>query len=107
MSASVQMAAAKWWMNRDHGRVVKLPGAMDVSALDLSSRAEDAGAGMRQITSEQLGSALRRLAADVVAERRRVALLQRENRELRERIQELERALSARKGRYGGSRKAA
>jgi cell division septum initiation protein DivIVA len=34
-------------------------------------------------------------------------VLQRENRELRERIQELERALSAKKGRYAGSRKAA
>ncbi|HTX13204.1 MAG TPA: hypothetical protein VME22_31600 [Solirubrobacteraceae bacterium] len=62
---------------------------------------------MRQVTSEQLGSALRRLAADLVAERRRVAVLQRENRELRERIQELERALSKKKGRYAGSRKAA
>jgi cell division septum initiation protein DivIVA len=62
---------------------------------------------MRQITSEQLGSALRRLAADLVAERRRIALLQRENRELRERIQELERALAEKKRRYAGARKAA
>jgi hypothetical protein len=101
------MAVATGRLERDHGRVVKLPGAMRVSALDLTARGHEAGRGMRQITSEQLGSALRRLAADVVAERRRVAVLQRENRELRERIQELERALSARKGRYAGSRKAA
>jgi cell division septum initiation protein DivIVA len=62
---------------------------------------------MRQITSEQLGNALRRLAADLVAERRRVALLQRENRELRERVQELERTLAGKKRRHAGSRKAA
>jgi cell division septum initiation protein DivIVA len=62
---------------------------------------------MSQITSEQLGSALRRLAADLVAERRRVALLQRENRELREQIEELKCALSEKKRRYTGSRKAA
>jgi chaperonin cofactor prefoldin len=80
---------------------------MGVSALDLASCGLQAGRDMRQITSEQLGSALRRLAADVVAERRRVTVLERENRELRERIQELERALSARKGRYAGPRKAA
>jgi hypothetical protein len=94
-------------MDRPRGRVIKLPVAMGVSALDPASRAKECARGMRQITSEQLGSALRRLAADVVAERRRVAVLQRENRELRERIQELERALSARKRRYAGSRKAA
>jgi hypothetical protein len=107
VSASVQMAVATGAARSDHGRVVKLPGAMRVSALDLAPRGHEAARGMRQITGEQLGSALRRLAADLVAERRRVAVLQRENRELRERIQELERALSARKGRYAGSRKAA
>jgi hypothetical protein len=80
---------------------------MGASALDPTPGGHQAAPGMKQITSEQLGTALRRLAADVVAERRRVAVLQRENRELRERIQELERALSAKKGRYGGSRKAA
>jgi cell division protein FtsB len=49
---------------------------------------------MKPISGEQFGSALRRLAADLVEERRRVALLQRENEALRERIEALERALS-------------
>lgn len=49
---------------------------------------------MKQISGEQLGSALRRLAADLVEERRRVALLEHENEALRERIEALERALS-------------
>ena len=41
---------------------------------------------VKEVSSEQIGTALRRLAADLVAERRRVALLQRENRELRAQI---------------------
>jgi len=38
---------------------------------------------VKNVSSEQIAGALRRLAADLVAERRRVALLERENRELR------------------------
>ena len=49
---------------------------------------------MKQISGEQLGSALRRLAADLVQERRRVALLEQENEALRDRIEALERAVS-------------
>jgi cell division protein FtsB len=49
---------------------------------------------MTHISGEQLGSALQRLAADLVVERRRVALLERENEALREQIKALERALS-------------
>jgi len=49
---------------------------------------------MKSISGEQLGTALRRLAADLVEERRRVALLERENEAMRERIEALERALS-------------
>jgi hypothetical protein len=47
---------------------------------------------VKEVTSEQIGTALRGLAADLVAERRRVALLQRENRELRAEIEDLRRA---------------
>jgi cell division protein FtsB len=47
---------------------------------------------VKEVSSEQIGTALRRLAADLVAERRRVALLQRENRELRAEIEGLRRA---------------
>jgi hypothetical protein len=51
------------------------------------------------VSREQVGSALRRLAQDLIAERRRVADLERENRELRARIEALERPKRARKGR--------
>jgi hypothetical protein len=44
---------------------------------------------VKEVSSEQIGTALRRLAADLVAERRRVALLERENRELRSQLEEL------------------
>jgi hypothetical protein len=47
---------------------------------------------VKEVSSEQIGTALRRLAADLVAERRRVAVLQRENRELRAQIEDLRRA---------------
>jgi cell division protein FtsB len=50
---------------------------------------------VKEVSSEQIGSALRRLAADLVAERRRVALLQRENRELRAQIEDLRRGAAA------------
>jgi prefoldin subunit 5 len=51
---------------------------------------------VKTASSEQIGSALRGLAADLVAARQRVALLERENRELRSRIETLERAVAAR-----------
>jgi hypothetical protein len=44
---------------------------------------------VKEVSSEQIGTALRCLAADLVAERRRVALLERENRELRSQLEEL------------------
>jgi hypothetical protein len=44
---------------------------------------------VKEVSSEQIGTALRRLAADLVAERRRVALLERENQELRAQLEEL------------------
>ncbi len=53
-------------------------------------------AGVREITGERIGSALRQLAEDLVAERRRVAQLERENRELRLELEQLRRAVAQR-----------
>jgi len=50
---------------------------------------------VKEVSSEQIGTALRRLAADLVAERRRVAVLERENRELRAQLDELRRPVAA------------
>jgi predicted nucleic acid-binding Zn-ribbon protein len=44
---------------------------------------------------ERIGSALQALASDLVTERRRVARLERENRQLREQVERLERELAA------------
>ena len=51
------------------------------------------------VSREQVGSALRRLAQDLISERRRVAELERENRELKDRIEALERTSGGRKRR--------
>jgi cell shape-determining protein MreC len=55
------------------------------------------------VSREQVGSALRRLAQDLIEERRRVSELERENRELKARIEALEhtvgRTVGERKGR--------
>jgi cell division protein FtsB len=51
------------------------------------------------VSREQVGSALRRLAQDLIAERRRVAELERENRELKAQIEALERTPGKRKTR--------
>jgi cell division septum initiation protein DivIVA len=50
---------------------------------------------MKTVTSEQIGSALRGLAEDLVVARRRIATLERENRELRAKLETLERAVPA------------
>jgi cell division septum initiation protein DivIVA len=47
------------------------------------------------------------LAADLVEERRRVVLLERENEALRERIEALERALSEQRGHHASTQRAA
>ena len=44
---------------------------------------------MREISGDRLGTALRALAQDLVSERRRVAQLERENRELRRELEQL------------------
>jgi hypothetical protein len=54
-----------------------------------------ASRAVREVSSEQVGTALRRLAADLVSERRRVALLERENRELRAQLEALRRPPAA------------
>jgi hypothetical protein len=57
----------------------------------LIARAEvRASPAVKEVSSEQIGTALRRLTADLVAERRRVALLERENRELRAQLARLQ-----------------
>lgn len=42
---------------------------------------------MHEVPRDRLGTVLRRLAADLVTERRRVAALRRENRELRAQLE--------------------
>lgn len=51
---------------------------------------------MRDLTGERVGTALRALAQDLVAERRRVAELERENRQLRHELEQLRRAAAQR-----------
>ena len=50
------------------------------------------------VSREQVGTALRRLAQDLIAERRRVAALERENRELRAEVERLEHACRDQEG---------
>ena len=45
------------------------------------------------VSREQVGTALRRLAQDLIAERRRAAALELENHELRAQLERLERAM--------------
>ncbi|HTT27297.1 MAG TPA: hypothetical protein VMG37_02700 [Solirubrobacteraceae bacterium] len=47
---------------------------------------------MKQVEPERVGRALRQMAEDLVTERRRVVLLQRENRQLKTELEELRRA---------------
>lgn len=51
---------------------------------------------VNNVAHERVGSALRRMAEDLVAERRRVVALQRENRELRMQVEALKRDLEER-----------
>jgi hypothetical protein len=50
---------------------------------------------VKEVGPERVGRALRKMAEDLVTERRRVVLLQRENRELRSQLEELQRLLAA------------
>jgi hypothetical protein len=49
-----------------------------------------------EVTRQRVGSALRRMGEDLVAERRQVLLLTRENQQLREEVERLRVALAAR-----------
>jgi hypothetical protein len=51
---------------------------------------------MKQVEPERVGRALRQMAEDLVTERRRVVLLQRENRQLKTELEELRRVVAAR-----------
>jgi 3-polyprenyl-4-hydroxybenzoate decarboxylase len=46
---------------------------------------------VKEVGPDSVGRALRRMAEDLVTERRRVVLLQRENRELKTELEELRR----------------
>ena len=50
---------------------------------------------MNEVGPERVGRALRKMAEDLVTERRRVVLLERENRELKAQLEELQRLLAA------------
>ena len=50
---------------------------------------------VNEVGPERVGRALRKMAEDLVAERRRVVLLERENRELRAQLEELQRSVAA------------
>jgi hypothetical protein len=55
-----------------------------------------------EVTRQRVGSALRRMGEDLVAERRQVMLLTRENQRLRDEVEQLRVALAARQdGRVG------
>ena len=51
-----------------------------------------------EVTGQRVGSALRRMGEDLVAERRQVMLLTRENRRLRDEVERLRVVLAARHG---------
>jgi chaperonin cofactor prefoldin len=50
---------------------------------------------VKEVGADRVGRALRQMAEDLVTERRRVVLLQRENRELRTQLEELRRSIEA------------
>ncbi|MGO9497634.1 MAG: hypothetical protein ACLQA5_13165 [Solirubrobacteraceae bacterium] len=50
---------------------------------------------MNEVGPERVARALRKMAEDLVTERRRVVILQRENRELRAQLEELRRLVAA------------
>lgn len=50
---------------------------------------------VKEVGPERVARALRKMAEDLVTERRRVVLLERENRELRSQLEELQRSIAA------------
>jgi hypothetical protein len=49
---------------------------------------------VKEVGPERVGRALRKMAEDLVTERRRVVLLERENRQLKAQLEELQRLLA-------------
>ena len=70
----------------------QLPALTRAHHIALPDRGWDTPAAVRELAGERIGTALRRLAEDLVAERRRVVHLERENRELRAQIEALRRS---------------
>ncbi|HUJ34460.1 MAG TPA: hypothetical protein VLW51_04570 [Solirubrobacteraceae bacterium] len=50
---------------------------------------------VKEVGPDRVGRALHKMAEDLVTARRRVVLLERENRELRSQLEELRRAIAA------------
>jgi chaperonin cofactor prefoldin len=50
---------------------------------------------VKEVGPDRVGRALHKMAEDLVTERRRVALLERENRKLRSQLEELQRSVAA------------
>lgn len=48
---------------------------------------------VKEVEADRIGRALKRMAEDLVTERRRVVVLQRENRQLRTQLEELRRSV--------------
>ena len=59
--------------------------------------------GSAVVGSERIGNALRALTTDLIAERRRVATLERENRELKAQVDALKRVSPERAGPAGSA----
>jgi hypothetical protein len=60
---------------------------------------------VNEVGPERVARALRKMAEDLVTERRRVVVLQRENRELRAQLEELQRLVAAEREPASGARR--
>jgi hypothetical protein len=60
---------------------------------------------VNEVGPERVARALRKMAEDLVTERRRVVVLQRENRELRAQLEELKRLVAAEREPASGTRR--
>jgi hypothetical protein len=60
---------------------------------------------VKEVGPERVARALRKMAEDLVTERRRVVVLQRENRELRAQLEELQRLVAAEREPASGARR--
>jgi hypothetical protein len=60
---------------------------------------------VNEVGPERVARALRKMAEDLVTERRRVVVLQRENRELRAQLEELKRVVAAEREPASGTRR--